>query len=238
MFVDLGVCAGLCAFNVTLARAQDAPSSCSCLFSQSPLFVRLAVEEKSRIERCKAGRVPANRRPVETCLESRKVYPIHLQIGTLSSGDGREDLCSDHRSLTPSVSMKPNSHVKSRRGDDSFPMCLCNTSAVEIPSIWFTAADSEDSTVPSFPSFGRHFFYLPSATRYASLFCLLLYHQQTLPLLTLLKSTTFPTFSTFSSKPLFPHTDPQFTQRSRAKSIRASSQAASQSARHTHPKGR
>ena len=155
MFVDLGVCAGLCAFNVTLARAQDAPSSHSCLLSQSPLFARLDIERESRIESCKAGRVPANRRPVETCLESRKVYPIHLQIGTLSSGDGREDLCSDHRSLTPSVSMKPNSHVKSRRGDDSFPMCLCNTSAVEIPSIWFTAGESEDPTVRSFlPSNG------------------------------------------------------------------------------------
>ncbi|KAM0693015.1 hypothetical protein Q7P36_007572 [Cladosporium allicinum] len=129
----------------------------------------------------------SQQRAVETCLESRKVYPIHLQIGTLSSGDGREDLCGDHRSFTPSVSMKPNSHVKSRPGDDSFPMCLRNTSAVQIPSIWFTAGDSEDPTVRSFnPSFHRTALLPPpSAPLY-----LLAY--ATLPSATNIR-TTFPT---------------------------------------------
>jgi hypothetical protein len=98
-------------------------------------------------------------RAVETCLESRKVYPIHLQIGTLSSGDGREDLCGDHRSFTPSVSMKPNSHVKSRRAMIPFP-CACATPALSK----YRPSGSPRATarIPPFvPSFGRFLFHHP-----------------------------------------------------------------------------
>jgi hypothetical protein len=97
MFVDLGVCAGLCVFNVTLARAQDAPSSRSCLLSLTVTAARSPERRKEIAHRkVQSWSCASQQKTSRDMSESRKVYPIHLQIGTLSSGDGREDLCGDH----------------------------------------------------------------------------------------------------------------------------------------------
>lgn len=140
-----------------IGQVQARPHICSHSHRCSRLDAELEIAHRNMQSWLCAGQ----QRAVETCLESRKVYPIHLQIGTLSSGDGREDLCGDHRSFTPSVSMKPNSHVKSRRAMIPFP-CACATPALYKyrPSGSPRATARIPPFVPSIlPSTGRLFFH-------------------------------------------------------------------------------